>query len=68
LGREEEAVSIANSTMPPEMASAMAPYLRYMRQLTPAQQAAAANLGFFRNRRRSGRKTPVSPIISPASI
>lgn len=47
LGREEEAVSIANSTMPPEMASAMAPYLRYMRQLTPAQQAAAANLGFF---------------------
>jgi len=47
LGREEEAVSIANSTMPPEMASAMAPYLRYMRKLTPAQQAAAANLGFF---------------------
>lgn len=47
MGREEEAVSIANSTMPPEMASAMAPYLRYMRKLTPAQQAAAANLGFF---------------------
>ena len=47
LGREEEAVSIVNSTMPAEMASAMAPYLRYMRKLTPAQQAAAANLGFF---------------------
>lgn len=47
LGREEEAVAIANSTMPPEMATAMAPYLRFMRQLTPAQQAAAANLGFF---------------------
>ena len=47
LGREEEAVSIANTTMPPELASAIAPYLRYMRKLTPAQQAAAANLGFF---------------------
>lgn len=47
MGREEEAVAIANSTMPPEMAAAMAPYLRYMRKLTPAQQAAAANLGFF---------------------
>lgn len=47
MGREEEAVAITNSTMPPEMASAMAPYLRYMRKLTPAQQAAAANLGFF---------------------
>ncbi len=47
LGREEEAVSIANSTMPPDLANAMAPYLRYMRKLTPSQQAAAANLGFF---------------------
>lgn len=47
MGREEEAVAITNSTMPPEMASALAPYLRYMRKLTPAQQAAAANLGFF---------------------
>lgn len=47
LGREEEAVAIANTTMPPELASAMAPYLRYMRKLTPAQQAAAANLGYF---------------------
>jgi len=47
LGREEEAVAIANATMPPELANAMAPYLRYMRKLTPAQQAAAANLGFF---------------------
>lgn len=47
LGREEEAVAIAQSTMPPELANGMAPYLRYMRKLTPAQQAAAANLGFF---------------------
>lgn len=47
MGREEEAVAITNSTMPPDMASALAPYLRYMRKLTPAQQAAAANLGFF---------------------
>ncbi|MDE2406071.1 MAG: tetratricopeptide repeat protein, partial [Sphingomonadales bacterium] len=47
LGREEEAVSVVRATMPPEIATGIAPYLRYMRQLTPAQQAAAANLGHF---------------------
>ena len=47
LGREEEAVAIARSTMPTELANAMAPYLRYMGKLTAAQQAAAANLGKF---------------------
>jgi Flp pilus assembly protein TadD len=57
LGREEEAVAIANSTMPPELASAMGPYLRYMRKLTPAQQAAAANLGFFPQASQIGQDT-----------
>ena len=58
LGREEEAVAIANSTMPPELATAMAPYLRYMRKLTPAQQAAAANLGWFPQASQIGQENP----------
>ncbi len=47
LGREEEAVAVVRATMSPDLAAAIAPYLRYMRRLTPAQQAAAANLGEF---------------------
>ena len=47
LGREDEAVAVVRATMPPELATAISPYLRYMRKLTPAQQAAAANLGEF---------------------
>lgn len=47
LGREEEAVSIAEVMLPPRVAVRMDPYLRRMRRLTPAQQAAAANLGVF---------------------
>ena len=47
LGRDEEAVTIAETMLPPRLASRMAPYLRYMRRLTRAQQAAAANLGRF---------------------
>jgi tetratricopeptide (TPR) repeat protein len=58
LGREEEAVAIANSTMPMELAAAMAPYLRYMRKLTPAQQAAAANLGWFPQASQIGQENP----------
>ena len=47
LGREDEAVAVVQASMPPELATAIAPYLRYMRKLTSAQQAAAANLGEF---------------------
>ncbi len=47
LGREEEAVSIAEVMLPPRVATRMDPYLRHMRALTPSQQAAAANLGVF---------------------
>ncbi len=47
LGHEDEAVAVVQASMPPELATAIAPYLRYMRKLTPAQQAAAANLGEF---------------------
>jgi len=47
LGKEEDAVTIARATMPEALAIGIAPYLRYMRRLTHAQQAAAANLGHF---------------------
>ncbi|MES2493928.1 MAG: SPOR domain-containing protein [Pseudomonadota bacterium] len=58
LGRPEEAVAIANQTMPPELAGGVAPYLRYMIRLTPAQQAAAANFGRFPRAADIGRDDP----------
>lgn len=47
LGRPDEAVAIADTMMPTDLALRMAPYLRYMTRLTKAQQAAAGNLGAF---------------------
>lgn len=47
LGKGEEAVSIAETMLPAQISSKLAPYLRYMPRLTRAQQAAAANLGQF---------------------
>ncbi len=58
LGYEEEAVATAKSTMPPDLALQIAPYLRYMRRLTPAQQAAAANLGHFPQAAEIGQDDP----------
>jgi Flp pilus assembly protein TadD len=58
LGYEEEAVSTAKSVMPPDLALEIAPYLRYMRRLTPAQQAAAANLGHFPQAAEIGHDDP----------
>lgn len=58
LGQAEEAESIARSTMPADMAAAMTNYLRYMTRLTPAQQAAAANLGVFPRAAEIGRDDP----------
>ncbi|HZU62618.1 MAG TPA: tetratricopeptide repeat protein, partial [Novosphingobium sp.] len=58
LGREEEAVAVARSTMPTQLAEAIAPYLRFMRRLTPAQQAAAANLGRFPRASDIGQDDP----------
>jgi len=46
-GKADEAVSIARTMLPDRLSSGIAPYLRYMPQLTRAQQAAAANLGVF---------------------
>ncbi len=58
LGKPDEAVAIADAVMPAEMADRLEPYLRYMRRLTPAQQAAAANLGIFPRASAIGRDDP----------
>jgi Flp pilus assembly protein TadD len=58
LGQTEEAVSVANSVLPTELAGGVAPYLRYMPRLTRAQQAAAANLGAFPRASEIGRDDP----------
>lgn len=66
LGQQEEAVSIARTTMPEELATAMAPYLRYMPLLTKAQQAAAANLGQFPRASEIGHDDPRMAAFAPA--
>ena len=58
LGQTEEAVKIANSVLPADLAAGIAPYLRYMPRLTRAQQAAAANLGAFPRASEIGRDDP----------
>jgi Flp pilus assembly protein TadD len=55
LGKSEEAVSIAQTMLPPRLSNRMAPYLRYMPRLTRAQQAAAAHLGRFPRASEIGR-------------
>lgn len=47
LGEEQQAVVIAETMLPTDLALRLTPYLRYMPRLTAAQQAAAANLGVF---------------------
>ncbi|WP_226017196.1 SPOR domain-containing protein [Novosphingobium sp. FKTRR1] len=46
-GSADDAVAVAFASMPQDLAAGIAPYLRFMQRLTPAQQAAAANLGRF---------------------
>ncbi len=58
LGEEKEAVAITEAVMPAELAARISPYLAYMRRLTPAQQAAAANLGMFPRAAQIGRDDP----------
>ena len=58
LGEEKEAVAITEAVMPADLAARIAPYLNYMRRLTPAQQAAAANLGSFPRAAQIGRDDP----------
>jgi Flp pilus assembly protein TadD len=58
VGKSEEAVSIAQTMLPPRLSNRMAPYLRYMPRLTRAQQAAAAHLGRFPRASEIGRDSP----------
>ncbi len=58
LGEADEAESIARQTMPPEQASAIANYFRFMPKLTQAQQASAANLGHFPRTAEIGQDDP----------
>lgn len=55
LGDTEDAVDIAEKMMTPQVANRVAPYLRYMPRLTPAQQAAAGTLGVFPQTNAIGR-------------
>ena len=57
-GGPDEAVAVAYASMPQDLASSIAPYLRYMPRLTPAQQAAAANFGRFPRAADIGRDDP----------
>lgn len=57
-GKEDEAISIAETMLPPRLSRRMASYLRNMQQLTRAQQAAAANLGAFPPASQVGRDDP----------
>lgn len=66
LGEPEQAVTIAKTILPPDLAAAMAPYLRYMPRLTPAQQAAAANFGSFPRASEIGRDDPRVALYAPA--
>lgn len=57
-GRADEAVRVAGKTMPADLAASVGPYLRFMARLTPAQQAAVANLGRFPRAADIGRDDP----------
>lgn len=58
LGLAAEAEAIARANLPEATASGMVAYLRYMPRLTPAQQAAASNLGHFPRAAEIGRDDP----------
>lgn len=58
LGEEKEAIAITEAVMPADLAARIEPYLNFMRRLTPAQQAAAANLGSFPRAAQIGRDDP----------
>ena len=58
LGQQQRAEAIVNEVMPRDLSTRINPYLAYMPRLTPAQQAAAANLGIFPRAADIGREDP----------
>ncbi|MFS0848250.1 SPOR domain-containing protein [Novosphingobium panipatense] len=68
-GETSEAVDVAGKILPSPLAANIAPYLRYMPRLTPAQQAAAANLGRFPKASEIGRDDPrIAAYTPPATV
>lgn len=65
LGQTEDAVALANRSMPADLATGIAPYLRYMPRLTPSQQAAAANFGHFPRAAEIGHDDPRIAAYAP---
>ena len=57
LGKSDEAVSIAETMLPEQLSSRIAPYLRYMPRLTRAQQAAAQSRSLPARRRNRPRRS-----------
>ncbi len=64
LGRDTEAITIAETMLPARLSGRLTPYLRYMPRLTPSQQAAAANLGRFPSASQIGQDTPQIAALS----
>ena len=58
LGEQERAAAITDAVMPRDLSAKITPYLEFMPRLTPAQQAAAANLGIFPRAADIGRDSP----------
>jgi len=56
LGDQARAAAIVDAVMPRDLAGRITPYLAFMPRLTPAQQAAAANLGIFPRAADIGRE------------
>lgn len=65
LGLQTEAESIARGNLPGELADSIGGYLAYMPRLTPAQQAAAANLGHFPRASQIGIDDPRVSVFKP---
>ena len=66
LGLAPEAEAITRANLPEAAAGGMVAYLRYMPRLTPAQQAAAANLGHFPRAAEIGRDDPrIAAFVRP---
>ncbi len=66
LGETDAAIRIARDMMPQAAADRIEPYLRYMTQLTPAQQAAAGVLGVFPRTAAIGRDDAQIAAYSPS--
>jgi pentatricopeptide repeat protein len=68
LGKPDDAVAITEAVMDRPMATKLEPYLRFMPQLTRAQQAAAANLGIYPTASRIGRDDPRIAAMSGGAV